>query len=59
MAHSPAYFLAAGVADHDFSWTHASAEKSTHPVIHQLIDKVNVGAPPTENVAQYKQGAAA
>ncbi len=24
MAHSPAYFLAAGVADHDFSWVHAT-----------------------------------
>jgi hypothetical protein len=25
MAHSPADFLAAGVADHDFSWAHATA----------------------------------
>ncbi len=25
MAHSPAYFLAAGAADHEFSWVHASA----------------------------------
>jgi 2-methylcitrate dehydratase PrpD len=57
MAHSPAYFLAAGVADKDFSWVHASEAKITDPVIQQLIDKVKVGAPPTENVERYKQGA--
>ena len=28
MAHSPAYFLAAGVADQDFSWVHATAAKN-------------------------------
>ena len=43
MAHSPAYFLAAGVADHGFSWLHATEAKITDPVIHQLIDKVRVG----------------
>ena len=57
MAHSPAYFLAAGVADHDFSWVHATEAKITDPVIHQLIDKVQVGPPPTQQVEQYKQGA--
>jgi len=57
MAHSPAYFLAAGVADQRFSWEHATAPKITEPVIHQLIDKVRVGPPPTEQVEQYKQGA--
>ena len=57
MAHSPAYFLAAGVADHDFSWVHATPAKITDPVIHRLIEKVRVGAPPTEHVEQYKQGA--
>jgi 2-methylcitrate dehydratase PrpD len=57
MAHSPAYFLAAGVADRDFSWVHATVPKITDPVIHQLIDKVRVGAPPTEQVEQYRQGA--
>jgi hypothetical protein len=35
MAHSPAYFLAAGVADKDFSWVHANAAKITDPVIQQ------------------------
>jgi 2-methylcitrate dehydratase PrpD len=57
MAHSPAYFLAAGVADHDFSWVHATEAKIKDPVIQQLLGKVRVGAPPTENVEQYKQGA--
>ena len=57
MAHSPAYFLAAGAADHDFSWAHATEAKIADPVIHQLIDKVRVGAPPTERVEQYRQGA--
>jgi 2-methylcitrate dehydratase PrpD len=57
MAHSPAYFLAAGVADRDFSWIHATAEKINDPMIHQLIDKVRVGVPPTDNVMRYRQGA--
>jgi 2-methylcitrate dehydratase PrpD len=57
MAHSPAYFTAAGVADKSFSWAHASPEKIADPVIHRLIDKVRVGPPPTENVARYRQGA--
>jgi len=57
MAHSPAYFLAAGVADHEFSWSHATEAKITDPVIHQLIDKVRVGTPPTQQVEEYKQGA--
>ena len=57
MAHSPAYFLAAGVADHQFSWVHATDAKITDPVIHQLIDKVQVGEPPTHQGEQYKQGA--
>ena len=57
MAHSPAYFLAAGVADQDFSWVHATEAKITDPVIHQLLDKVRVGEPPSEHVERYKQGA--
>jgi hypothetical protein len=54
---TPAYFLATGVADHDFSWVHATEAKITDPVIHQLLDKVRVGAPPTDNVERYRQGA--
>jgi 2-methylcitrate dehydratase PrpD len=57
MAHSPAYFAAAGVADHAFSWVHASAAKIADPVIHRLIELVQVGAPPTEDVVRYRQGA--
>jgi len=57
MAHSPAYFMAAAVADRDFGWVHASPEKIADPVIHRLIDKVRVGPQPTENVGAYRQGA--
>ena len=41
----------------DFSWIHATEVKITDPIIHQLLDKVRVGAPPTDNVERYKQGA--
>src|SRR5438105_6422791 len=57
MAHSPAYFLAAGVADREFSWVHATPAKIADPVIHGLIDKVRVGPPPAEDGDQYRQGA--
>ncbi|HEX2151759.1 MAG TPA: MmgE/PrpD family protein [Stellaceae bacterium] len=57
MAHSPAYFTAAGVADRRFSWEHAGAGKIADPVIHGLIDKIRVGPPPTENAERYRQGA--
>ena len=57
MAHSPAYFIAAGVADHAFSWAHATEAKIKDPVIHQLIDKIKVGPPPTQDVERYRQGA--
>ncbi len=57
MAHSPAYFLAAGAADREFSWAHATAAKIADPVIHRLIDKVRVGPPPRDDIARYRQGA--
>jgi 2-methylcitrate dehydratase PrpD len=57
MAHSPAYFVAAAAADHDFSWVHATPAKIADPVIHRLIDKIRVGPPPTDNLARYRQGA--
>jgi 2-methylcitrate dehydratase PrpD len=57
MAHSPAYFLAAGAADREFSWSHATAEKISDPVTHRLIDKIRVGDPPSDNVSRYRQGA--
>ncbi len=52
MAHSPAYFTAAGVADHRFGWEHATPAKIADPVIHRLIDLVRVGpssSDPTAN----------
>jgi 2-methylcitrate dehydratase PrpD len=59
MAHSPAYFLAAGAADREFGWAHAGPDKIADPVIHRLIDKVRVGPEPAENAAaSYRQGAA-
>src|SRR5438067_2515490 len=58
MAHSPAYFLAAGVADREFTWAHAGPAKIADPVVHRLIDKVRGGPPPRENAARYRQGAA-
>jgi 2-methylcitrate dehydratase PrpD len=57
MAHSPAYFVAAGVADRSFSWVHASPAKIADPVIHGLIDKVTVDASPVADAARYRQGA--
>jgi 2-methylcitrate dehydratase PrpD len=57
MAHSPAYFAAAGAADRGFSWAHASPSKIADPLIHGLIDKVRVGAEPTEDLSRYRQGA--
>jgi 2-methylcitrate dehydratase PrpD len=57
MAHSPAYFTAAGVADRSFSWVHATPEKIGDPAIHGLIDKVRVGPPPAEHAERYRQGA--
>jgi 2-methylcitrate dehydratase PrpD len=57
MAHSPAYFAAAATADRGFSWVHAGAGKIADPIIHGLIDKVRVGAEPTENLNRYRQGA--
>ena len=57
MAHSPAYFTAAGTADHAFSWEHAGAAKIADPVIHRLIDLVRVGDPPADDAPRFRQGA--
>ena len=56
-AHSPAYFAAAGVADREFTWAHATAEKIASPAIRALLGKVRVSDPPTENLDRYKSGA--
>ena len=57
IAHSPAYFAAAGVADRDYSWAHAFEDKIGSPVIRGLLGKVRVADPPTENLERYKSGA--
>lgn len=57
MAHSPAYFVAAGAADREFTWAHATPEKIADPVIHALIDKVRIGPEPAEDIEAYRQGA--
>jgi 2-methylcitrate dehydratase PrpD len=57
VAHSPAYFAAAGVADRAFTWAHAFKEKINDPRIRGLLGKVRIGEPPTENVERYKSGA--
>src|SRR6185312_16134134 len=56
MAHSLAYFVASGVADQEFTWAHAGADKISDPTIHELINKVTVGPQPTSNVTLYRQG---
>jgi 2-methylcitrate dehydratase PrpD len=55
MAHSPAYFAAAGVVDHAFSWEHAGEAKIADPIIHRLIDRVQVGSPLPD--LRFRQGA--
>ncbi|HKS89995.1 MAG TPA: MmgE/PrpD family protein, partial [Stellaceae bacterium] len=57
MAHSPAYFTAAGAADRGFGWAHAGPDKIADPVIHRLIDKIAVGPPPAEDGSRWRQGA--
>lgn len=57
VAHTPAYFVAAAVADKNFSWVHASGKKILDPVIHQLIDKVKVGEPVTQDAEKFRHGA--
>ena len=57
VAHSPAFFAAAGVADRGFTWMHAFPDKINDPRIRGLLGKVKVGDPPTENLERYKSGA--
>jgi 2-methylcitrate dehydratase PrpD len=57
MAHSATYFAAAGAADREFTWAHASPEKIMDPQIRRLLDLVEVGEPPTEDAGRYTLGA--
>ena len=57
VAHTPAYFAAAAVADKDFNWSHATERKILDPTVHMLIDRVKVGEPPTQDVDRFRHGA--
>ena len=57
IAHTPAYFVAAGVADKHFGWVHASEAKIHDPVIHALIDKIKVGEPVQDPENKFRHGA--
>ena len=57
MAHSPAYFAAAGAADGGLTWSHATPAKISDPAIHALIDKVRVGPQPDASLGRFRQGA--
>jgi 2-methylcitrate dehydratase PrpD len=46
VAHSPAYFIAAAIADRGYGWIHVSPEKVADPVIARLIDKITVDPNP-------------
>jgi 2-methylcitrate dehydratase PrpD len=46
VAHSPAYIVAAAVADRGYGWIHASPEKVADPVIAALIDKIETDPNP-------------
>jgi 2-methylcitrate dehydratase PrpD len=46
VAHSPAYFIAAAIADRGYGWVHASPEKVGDPVIGRLIDKITTDPNP-------------
>lgn len=56
VAHTPAYFVAAAVADRNFSWVHATEARYNDPVIHSLIDKIKVGNPVPDPDNQFRHG---
>ncbi len=57
MAHSQAYFVAAGVVDGGVTWQHATPEKIADPRIHQMIDRISVGPEKSESAAEFRHGA--
>lgn len=59
MAHSLRYFVAAAVADQDFSWVHATAEKLSDPRITGLLEKVRADetAPDGPDRFPHRRGA--
>lgn len=57
IAHSPAYFAAAGVADRRYGWEHALPKKIGDPRIRALLPRVRLVAPPTEDLDRFQSGA--
>jgi 2-methylcitrate dehydratase PrpD len=55
--HSLPYFLASAVADRDFSWVHATAEKIASPTMAQLIRRVELDAAPPPVQYRWSWGA--
>jgi len=53
MAHSPAYFIAAAVANRGYGWIHAAPEKLADPLIGRLIDKITVDPNPQPYPDRY------
>lgn len=54
--HSLAYYMAAAVADRDFSWVHVTPEKITDPTIARLQDRVQVEPEPAGGYPTYHWG---
>ncbi len=46
VAHSPAYMVAAAVADRGYDWRHTAPEKIADPLIGMLIDRITVDPDP-------------
>jgi 2-methylcitrate dehydratase PrpD len=57
IAHSAAYFAAAGATDRDFSWIHASEGKINDPVIRRLLGKVRMFEPQIDDLESFLSGA--
>ncbi len=56
--HSLPYFIASAVADKDFSWIHATAEKIHSPMVGRLIDLIEVDPSPPPARYQWNWGGA-
>ncbi|MGE4221656.1 MAG: hypothetical protein AB7G39_19605, partial [Alphaproteobacteria bacterium] len=57
MAHSAAFFAAAGICDGHLGWEHATPEKIADPAIHAVCDKVRGGPEIAGDLSAYRQGA--
>ena len=57
MAHSAAFFAAAGICDGHLGWAHATPEKIADPAIHAVCDRVRGGPEIAGDLSAYRQGA--